>query len=289
MRVLTRAAFAGALMLTATASKAQDRVTFPSLDADLTGGEATALDGYLYRPPGEGPFPAVVALHGCGGLFAPGTRRINSRHRDWAERLSGLGYVVLFPDSLNPRGVSQVCTSRDPPVWPGRHRVRDAYGALAYLRDQPFVAGDRIGAMGWSHGGSTALWVASRAAAARRAGETGRFKVAIAFYPGCRDAERSSWRAAIPVHVLAGEADDWTPAEVCRKLAERARAEGDFVEFVSYSGAPHGFDAPNQPISTRTGVFTPTGTATVGTEPAARADAIRRVPEIFARALRGAP
>ena len=131
----------------------QERVTFPSLDADLTGGPPTELDGYLYRPSGDGPFPALVALHGCGGLFVPGSQRINSRHRDWAERLSGLGYVVLFPDSLNPRGVAQVCTSRHPPVWPGRHRVRDAYAALEYLRAQPFVATDRIGVMGWSHGG----------------------------------------------------------------------------------------------------------------------------------------
>ena len=27
------------------------------------------LTGYLYRPDGAGPFPAVVGLHGCGGLL----------------------------------------------------------------------------------------------------------------------------------------------------------------------------------------------------------------------------
>jgi dienelactone hydrolase len=261
----------------ATAVAGQERVKFRSLDADLTGGGPTELDGYLYRPPGEGPFPAVVALHGCGGLFVPGTQRISSRHRDWAERLSGLGYAVLLPDSLNPRGVTQVCTSRDPPVWPGRHRVRDAYGALDYLRAQPFIAADRVGVMGWSHGGSATLWTAGRAAAEHRSSDAGRFKVAIAFYPGCGDLDRRGWRAAIPVYILAGEADDWTPAERCRQLAERARAAGDRVEFTAYPDAPHGFDAPNQPRRTRTGVFTPSGAATVGTEPAARADALRRV------------
>lgn len=293
MRHLARAAIAGALALAPAAATAAategERVTFPSLDADITGGRATELEGYLYRPAGEGPFPAVVALHGCGGLFAPGTRHLTARHRDWAERLAGLGYVVLLPDSLNPRGVTQVCTRRDPPVWPGRHRVRDAYGALAYLRDQPFVAVDRIGVMGWSHGGSATLWAASRAIAEQRGDEAGCFQVAIAFYPGCRDLERRGWRAAVPVHIMAGEADDWTPAERCRLMAERARAAGDAVEFTAYPNAPHGFDAPDQPRRTRTGVFTPSGTATVGTDPAARADAIRRVPEILARAFGTSP
>ena len=134
-------------------------------------------------------------------------------------------------------------------------------------------------------GGSATLWTASRAAAERRGDEAGRFKVAIAFYPGCGDLNRSGWRAAIPVHILAGEADNWTPAERCRQLFERARAAGDSVTFTLYPDAPHGFDAPNQPRRTRTGVFTPSGTATVGTEPAARADALRRVPEILAESL----
>jgi poly(3-hydroxybutyrate) depolymerase len=44
-------------------------VSFPSLDGSLTGGAPTGLRGLLVKPEGSGPFPAVVALHGCGGLF----------------------------------------------------------------------------------------------------------------------------------------------------------------------------------------------------------------------------
>lgn len=276
-------------MIAAPDASAQERVRFPSLDADLPKGTPTPLDGYLFRPAGDGPFPAVVALHGCGGLFSANGTRLNARHQDWAERLTSLGYVVLFPDSLNPRGVAEVCTRRDPPVWPRVHRVRDAYGALAYLTQQSFVAADRVAMLGWSHGGSTALWAASRADEARLKNVPGRFRIAVAFYPGCVEADRRRWRAAIPVHILAGEADDWTPASACRALAERAGKAGDLVEFVAYPGAPHGFDGPNQPKTTRHGVFTPSGTATVGTDPQARADAIRRVPGILARALKPGP
>src|SRR3972149_5417972 len=57
----------------------------------------------LRRPPGQGPFPALVLLHGCSG--------ITSVQRDWAERLSEWGYVTLIVDSFGPREVRNVCWS----------------------------------------------------------------------------------------------------------------------------------------------------------------------------------
>jgi hypothetical protein len=65
---------------------APDKVRFPSQDADLTGGSPTIIDGYLFKPVGQGPFPAIVALHGCSGLFT-GSGRFQRRDLDWARRL----------------------------------------------------------------------------------------------------------------------------------------------------------------------------------------------------------
>ena len=48
----------------------------------------TPIEGYLSKPDGSGPFPAVVFLHGCGGLSA------NARHAV-AERMTSWGYVAL--------------------------------------------------------------------------------------------------------------------------------------------------------------------------------------------------
>ena len=79
-----------------------EKITFSSNNA-----EATPLTGYLYRPAGPGPFPAVVALHGCNGLFAR-NGRIQSRNADWADRLNEAGIAVLYPDSFNPRGFSLI-------------------------------------------------------------------------------------------------------------------------------------------------------------------------------------
>jgi poly(3-hydroxybutyrate) depolymerase len=47
---------------------AQEKIAFPSTDADLKGGTPTAITGYLYRPEGSGPFPTIVGMHGCNGL-----------------------------------------------------------------------------------------------------------------------------------------------------------------------------------------------------------------------------
>src|SRR4051812_41348638 len=58
----------------------------------------TTLHGILYRPEGTGPFPAVVALHGCSGLLNS-TGKIVTRFADWGDRLAAAGLAVLFPDS----------------------------------------------------------------------------------------------------------------------------------------------------------------------------------------------
>jgi dienelactone hydrolase len=85
----------------------------------------------------------------------------------------------------------------------------------------------------------------------------------------------------VPLLVLVGEADDWTPAVPCRDYAARAGR----VELVAYPGAHHGFDDPASRVRQRTGLgFTADGSgrAMVGTDPAARADAIRRVTAFLA-------
>jgi dienelactone hydrolase len=263
-----------------------EHVQFPSRDREEGAGAPTRLSGWLFRPPGPGPFPAVVALHGCGGLYA---RRgdLSGRHRDWAERLVRSGHVVLFPDSFGARGLDEVCTRRDRPVRPGRERSADAYGALAYLQSLSFVRADRVALLGWSNGGATVLATIGGDAPARRAG-AGDFRVAIAFYPGCNAALRdAAWLPlAAPLHILIGGADDWTPAAACRALADRAAAAGAPLALTVYDGAYHDFDAPNLAVHVRRDVATTaSGTATLGTNEPARAAAIARVEAILRSAL----
>jgi dienelactone hydrolase len=84
--------------------------------------------------------------------------------------------------------------------------------------------------------------------------------------------------------VLIGSADDWTPPEPCRRLAER-----NAVLLIEYPGAVHAFDTPNLARRTRTGVAYSArgdGNVEIGTDPKARAAAIKEVMTILDRAFR---
>jgi dienelactone hydrolase len=158
--------------------------------------------------------------------------------------------------------------------------VDDAYAALAHARSLPQIDAARIGVMGGSHGGTATLLAAS----ARRHG----FAAAVALYPGCFP-KPAPYRVSAPLLILAGEKDDWTPAEPCRRLAETAAAAGQPVTIKIYPGAQHAFDsaAPVRYVDTRMNANSPTGRgATTGGDPDAWADSIRQVEAFFAKYLK---
>src|SRR5262249_17566334 len=66
------------------------------------------IEGYLAKPEGNGPFPAIVHLHGCGGLN-PAFKADPASDR-WIGQLVGWGYVVLVVDSFTTRHVREACT-----------------------------------------------------------------------------------------------------------------------------------------------------------------------------------
>jgi dienelactone hydrolase len=261
------ALFALALLLAAPAA-AEQRVAFPSADG-------TAIDAILFLPEGPGPHAAVILLHGCGGRDDRHGRMM-ARDADWARRLAGLGYVVLAPDSFGPRGVRALCTVANRPVLPGRERRADALGARAWLAARADVRAEAIALMGFSNGGSTVLFAADAPG----------FAAFVSFYPGCRALlSRRGWQPAAPLLLLIGEADDWTPAAPCAELAAKHAP----ITFVSYPGAYHGFDGPGSRVQVREGMAltaSGTGRVHVGPDPAAREDALRRVPAFLAAALR---
>jgi dienelactone hydrolase len=253
------------------------------------------ITGYLMRPavgaspaPAPAPAPAIVALHGCGGVFTR-TGGFNARETDWAKRWAAAGYAVLFPDSFGSRGLGPQCQVVNRQVVP-RMRAGDAATAADWLAAQPFVDKTRLALIGWSHGGSTVLWTVRTGFKPAIAD----FKLAVAFYPGCRVlAEQPAlWAPRLPLTILMGSADDWTPPEPCRALDARLGPTGNKTagwRYIEYAGAFHGFDAPNTPVRVRTGLVyskNGDGQAHVGTDPAARAQAIDVVARTLADAFR---
>jgi dienelactone hydrolase len=246
------------------------------------GSGPSALDGLLYSPAGPGPHPAVIALHGCGGL-TNARGELSARHADWGERLSRQGFAVLFPDSFGSRGLGSQCRVRERDVRASRERIEDAAAALRYLAGRRDIDAKKIALLGWSNGGSSVVY----AVQPRHAVRGPDFAAAIAFYPGCTLIERrGTWRTRLPLLVLSGEADDWTPAAPCVAMVRNAARQGDRAEIVTYPGAYHNFDAPGQPVRLQRNLaFTGDGggSAHSGTNEPARADAIARVSAFLKR------
>jgi dienelactone hydrolase len=247
------------------------------------------LKAVLYRPDGDGPFPAVVALHGCEGLHGP-NGSVAPLYRDWAERLNKAGFAVLYPDSYGSRDLNTPCRNRAVILRTNRERIGDAAVAREWLQSQPFIKSDRISLLGWSSGAVTVLWAVRPSARARDAKPD--FRSAVAFYPGCTRLEITAWSARIPTLILAAGADDWSSAKACEQMVAGARGRSAHASIVVYPGAHHDFDHPNRPLQVRSGyAFSVDNSGKVhsGTNSAARADAIRRVTQFLSRSQGPAP
>jgi dienelactone hydrolase len=278
-----------ALGLTPRAARNQEIVQFPSLADNGAAAAPTMLVGHLYRPAGSGARPAIIGLHGCSGLVGQRTGAVFPLYRDWASLLAAQGYVVLLVDSLTPRQHGESCSVTGAAPEIVRKRPKDAYAALLYLQSQSFVRADRIGAIGWSQGGGVVLNSIKADSLGRPATlPDGDFRVAVAFYPGAC-AERwqgSAWSSAIPLLVLIGDADVWTPLAPCKDFIDDAARRGASIDLQIYPGAYHAFDGPNTPVHERPEYRMRSGVVPiVGTDPAARADARTRVPAFLARFL----
>ncbi|ACK49208.1 dienelactone hydrolase [Methylocella silvestris BL2] len=269
MKVLPAAAVGVSLLGAISAQAgAPEQISFPGGDG--------ALQGWLYAPGGAGAHPAIVALHGCAGLTdksgAP-----SARHADWGQRLAAAGFVVLFPDSFASRGLGPQCKESNREARASRERVADAEDALRFLAGRPDVDPRSIFLIGWSNGGSSTLY----AVQPKHGADGVDFARAVAFYPGCRTPlETGRWKTRMPLLILIGGADDWTPPAPCVDLAAQAKAQGDNVETVVYPDAYHDFDHPGLAVHVVDGLaYTASGggSAHTGTNAAARADAIKRV------------
>jgi dienelactone hydrolase len=216
-----------ALLAGFTAALAE-RVNFavtPSLGATLV------VSGELEKPAGEGPFPAIVMLHGCGGPWP-------LRDDMWSRRMVDWGYVVLRVDSFEPRGFPEGICEHINSVSP-LARAEDAHAAKAYLKKLHHVDGSNIAVMGWSHGGMSVLWAAQNTYIVDTV-RSDPFKAAIAMYPWC---EPILYRVDAPLLLLIGELDDWTPSSRCERMKLMDPVINDMTLKV-YAGATHDFDVP---------------------------------------------
>jgi dienelactone hydrolase len=203
----------------------------------LTGAKAgvpARIGGELRLPAGTARVPAMLLVHGSGGVGANVDR--------WARELNGIGAAAFLLDCFTGRGITQTIT--DQSQLSSLAMIVDAYRALALLAKHARIDAARVGVMGFSKGGSAALYASVRRFQRMHCAGV-EFAAYVAFYPSCNtvymEDEEVSDR---PIRVFHGTADDYVSIEPCRKYVERLRRAGKDVELVEYAGAGHVFDNP---------------------------------------------
>jgi dienelactone hydrolase len=215
-------------------ASAEDAVEVVHFAIASGGPNALALMGYLRRPDGNGPFPTVILLHGCGG-------DPKGLDRNWGARFQSWGYVSLTVDSFGPRGIANSCNSGEP-----AGRDLDPFGALRFLAHEPFVDASRIALVGFSEGGMVALDAVEQRR--RENSSTLGFRAAVGFYPICA----GSGIVTVPTLVINGELDDWSSVAACQKMVAqksdigitRHQSASAPMTLVIIPGAYHKFDDP---------------------------------------------
>ena len=194
---------------------------------------------------GASPRPAVLALHGCGGLGSH-AGRLGPDPLRYVQILNAAGIGVLFTESFVPRGESSICSQKSHlRRITEEDRRLDVYGALNWLARQPGVDAARLAVVGWSHGGQTVLASADASSALVRAAGV-QPAALVAFYPGCSKAlNNAHYALSAPTLIMSGALDNWTLAAYCRELGERLaqQAAGPALRYIEYPGSYHGFDS----------------------------------------------
>jgi dienelactone hydrolase len=203
----------------------------------LTGdgtGKPTMLAGELRIPkPGTDRLPAVILVHGSGGLGASADR--------WAQELNSIGVAAFILDSFSGRGI--VNTQNDQSQLNSLAMMVDAYRALASLAKHPRIDPDRIAVMGFSKGAVASVYSSNERFRKLHGPATVQFAAHIGLYTPCNvryaEDDRTSGK---PIRLFHGIADDYVSIEPCRAYAERLKKAGADVALAEYPGAYHAYD-----------------------------------------------
>ncbi|TKB07941.1 dienelactone hydrolase family protein [Desulforhopalus sp. IMCC35007] len=208
-----------------------ERIKPQYVDYDSPGGTSGKMRGYLVKPAGNGPFPAVLVIHENRGL--------NPYIEDVARRVAVEGFLALAPDGLSPIGgypgndddgkVMQ--KSLDPAKL-----FTDLQNSATFLKNHPLSTG-KLGATGFCFGGGAVNKLAVTMGADLNAG--------VPFYgiaPATADV--GTIQAPLLIHYAADDPRVNASREEYKKALEQHQKT--FVMF-TYEGTRHGFHNNSTP------------------------------------------
>ncbi len=214
-----------------TISFTDERIKARYVEYDSPGGTSGKMRGYLVKPAGSGPFPAVIVIHENRGL--------NPHIEDVARRAAVEGFLALAPDGLAPIGgypgndddgkVMQ--KSLDP-----KKLYTDLLNSARFLKGHEWSNGN-LGATGFCYGGGVVNNFAVDLGTDLKAG--------VPFY-GRSAASEDVPRIQAPLMIQYAENDNWVNALRDEYKMALEKHDKDFVMHI-YEGTRHGFHNNSTP------------------------------------------
>jgi len=203
------------------------------------GVNASTMEGYLTQPEGGGSYPAVVVIQEIWG--------VNSHIQSVVDRLPSLGYVGLAPAMFHREGPMTTGLHEEMDTAIARMRnstdadiLADVNAAMAYLKAQSFVVGDKIGIVGFCYGGRVSYLAACNVSDLAASVVFYGGGIGNALGDGPSPLEQTA-NIGCPMLGLFGVEDaNPTPDDVA-KMDSKLTTHGKAHEFHSYDGAGHGF------------------------------------------------
>ena len=205
------------------------------LNGDAANAKPVTVAGELRIAQAPGKQPAVILMHGSGGVGA--------NIEPWVDQFNAMGIATFVIDGFTGRGI--VSTSADQAKLGRLNLIVDIYRALGILAKHPRIDADRIVLMGFSRGGQAALYASLDRFHKQWNTSGAKFAAYIPFYPDCSTTYRGDTDVAgAPIRIFHGTPDDYNPVASCKAFAERLKAAKRDIVITEYDGAPHGFDTP---------------------------------------------
>ena len=217
--------------LAQTISFADTRIKATYVSYPSPGGNSGQMRGYLVRPVGQGPFPAVLVIHE--------NRELNPYIEDVARRAAVEGFLAFAPDGLFPAGGYPGNDDDGRSLQAGLDQAKlrmDMLNSAKFLKAHQLSTG-RLGATGFCWGGGTTNFLAAEMGADLQAG--------VPYY-GAAAATASVPKIKAPLLVHMAENDPgingmWPGYEAALKAA------GARYEAHVYPGTLHGFHNNSTP------------------------------------------
>lgn len=224
-----------------------------------------ALYYSIQKPPGFDPskkYPVIVDVYG-----GPHVQRVSNDWRPLTDQFyTHAGYIVF---RLDNRGTWNRGKRFEDVIHrqTGGPEVRDQLRGVAWLKDQPFVDGERVAMQGWSYGGYMTLMTAAQApegtfAAAIAGASVTDWSLYDTFYTerymGTPENNAEGYHASSvfahidgltgPLMLIHGMADDNVTFDNTTRLMGELQARSQPFELMTYPGQRHGVQGEAQQL-----------------------------------------